>query len=118
MPNSDDYVRKKTREVASGSFTLTIQSDEKKKKFWAQYGPKLPDPQHPDQHEIADLAEKRLRAKWSDEKVHRIVTTSPAWDVKSHQWTGAPVLRKLRAIALVENKQDGHCRAVYLTLRQ
>lgn len=113
-----DYQRGVTEKVASGSLTLKIEDADQKKQFWDERGPKLPEPKHSDQEQIAEAAEKRLREKWSNEEVLRVVTTDAHWDVKSHRFTGQPVRRDVEAMALVKRKDNGVCRVFYITIRQ
>lgn len=107
-----------TREVASGTIELEIESADQKQQFWAERGPRLPDAEHPDQETIAPAAKQRLDAKWSNEDVLRIVTTDSDWKVTTNERTGEPVRRSVPAKALVEKKKDGVCRLFEITIRQ
>ncbi|MBA2664683.1 MAG: hypothetical protein H0U74_20520 [Bradymonadaceae bacterium] len=104
--------------VASGSFQLTVESEEAKAAYWSARGPLLPQSRHRDQRKISLMANRELIRRWPGESLVKVIVTSSDYEIQHDEANRRPLARHVDAFVLTKNEQTGMCNLHDVALTQ
>ncbi len=109
---------RKEVEVASGSITVTLDSEKDRTSWYKKKGPKLPKEKFKGGKKFHKHMKTALVARFgASEKAHNMSITSKDWYIVRNKYSGRAVKRTLNAIVVLESPKYG-CRGFDLSFTQ